>query len=180
MIEQKPIKSVMCGVDSVPLQSVSVAVKASHFVAHYELLQTYKNNEDCPIEAIYSFPLPESCAVSAFEVDIDGKKIVGRVLKHEEAKEEYDAAMAKGDGAFMVAQDRPNVFTANVGNLLPGQVAIVKLSYVCELTQSGDSVSLTIPSTISPRYINADWDSGASQSADGPQSSVLAQSDRRR
>lgn len=147
-----------CGLSSgdalVPLKSVDVAVRMTHCVAEIEVAQRYKNCETKPIEAVYSFPLPESSAVCKFEIEIDGKKIVGRVAKREEAKEEYDAALKRGDGAYMVGQDRPNVFTANVGNLLPDQEAVIRLSYAIELVQAGDSIRLALPSTISPRYID--------------------------
>lgn len=138
----------------VPLKGVEVHVRMTHCVAQVEVAQRYQNLEAKPIEAVYSFPLPEASAVCKFEIDIDGKKIVGRVAKREEAKEEYDAALAKGDGAYMVGQDRANCFTAHVGNLLPDQEAVIRLSYVIELEQSEDSIRLCLPSTVSPRYIS--------------------------
>ncbi len=154
MQTQEKIRTARCGEGIIPLKSVEMLVRASRFIAHYDLLQCFENGEGVPIEAVYSFPLPESCAVSGFEVDINGRKITGRIIKREEAKEEYDNALQRGDGTFMVEQDRPNVFTAHIGNLLPGEKAVVKLSYACELEQFDDLVRLTIPSTISPRYVN--------------------------
>ena len=61
--------------------------------------------------------------------------------------------MARGDGAYLLDQDRPNLFTASVGNLLPGQAAVVRLSYVAPLDRLGDQVRLKIPTTVAPRYI---------------------------
>lgn len=143
-----------CSENRISLLSVSIDVSISHFFSKHTLLQKYKNNEKIPIEAVYSFPIPDSCAVCGFEANIDGKIIVGSVVKKEDADDQYKQAMDRGDGAFMASQDSPNIFTANIGNVLPDQSVIIKFSYVCELDQHDDIMSLTIPSTILPRYIN--------------------------
>ena len=140
----------------VPLKGVSIEVKAAGAAALVTVSQRYKNTEKMPVETVYSFPLEESCAVNGFEVDIGGKRVVGKVEEREKAFEKYDDAMAKGHGAFLVDQDRPNIFTASVGNLLPDQEAIVRLSYSTELEQHDDTIRLLIPTTISPRYIPKD------------------------
>jgi Ca-activated chloride channel family protein len=137
----------------IPLKGVQIEVKASGVAAKVCVAQRYHNTENVPVEAVYSFPLDESCAVSGFEVEIGGKRIVGKIEEREQAFEKYDDAMAKGHGAFLVDQDRPNIFTASVGNLLPNQEATVRLTYVTELEQSGDAIRLMVPTTISPRYI---------------------------
>ena len=139
--------------ERVPLKGVQIDVKASGVAARVTVAQRYQNSEDVPVEAVYSFPLEESCAVCAFEVEIGGKRIVGKVEEREKAFEQYDDAMAKGHGAFLMDQDWPNIFTASVGNLLPKQEATVRITYVTELEQSGDAIRLMIPTTISPRYI---------------------------
>ena len=137
----------------VPLRGVRIDVRATGVAARVTVAQRYENREKVPVEAVYSFPLEESSAVCGFEVEIGGKKVVGRVGEREAAFEKYDRAMAEGHGAFLMDQDRPNIFTASVGNLLPGQEAVVRISYVTELEQSGDAIRLLIPTTISPRYI---------------------------
>jgi Ca-activated chloride channel family protein len=137
----------------VPLKGVAIEVKAAGVAAKVCVSQRYHNTEKVPVEAVYSFPLDESCAVCGFEVEIGGKRIVGKVEEREKAFEKYDDAMSQGHGAFLVDQDRPNIFTASVGNLLADQEAIVRLTYVTELEQSGDAIRLLIPTTISPRYL---------------------------
>ncbi|MBI4601453.1 MAG: VWA domain-containing protein [Planctomycetes bacterium] len=137
----------------VPLRGIAVEVRARGVAASVAVAQRYRNDEKVPVEAVYTFPLPEGCAACGFEVEIGGKRIVGRVEEREKAFEEYDAAMAEGHGAFLMDQDRPDIFTANVGNLLPGQEAVVRLRYVTELEQTRDLVRLVIPTTVSPRYV---------------------------
>jgi Ca-activated chloride channel family protein len=137
------------------LYAVGIQVKALGVAAEVTLTQRYRNEEAVPVEAVYSFPLEESCAVTRFEVEIGGKRVVGKIEEREKAFEQYDEAMAQGHGAFLLDQDRPNIFTAGVGNLLAQQEALLRLSYVAELEQSADRIRLMIPTTISPRYVPA-------------------------
>ncbi|MBI2571194.1 MAG: VWA domain-containing protein [Candidatus Schekmanbacteria bacterium] len=137
----------------VPLTGVAIDVEVRHLGATVSVAQRYINGEDVPVEAIYSFPLPESCGVCGFEVEIGGKRVTGIVEERETAFQRYDDAMEAGQGAFLLDQDRPNIFTASVGNLLPRQEAVVHLAYVTELEQRGDAIRILIPTTISPRYV---------------------------
>ncbi|MBI5491261.1 MAG: VWA domain-containing protein [Deltaproteobacteria bacterium] len=141
------------GEKRVPLRGVAIDVRARGVASRTTVTQRYRNDESVPVEAVYSFPLEEGAAVCAFEVEIDGKRIVAKAVEKEAAFEKYDDAMSRGHGAFLLDQDRPNIFTASVGNLLPGQEVAVRLAYVAELSQTGDEIRLAVPTTISPRYV---------------------------
>jgi len=156
MSEPKQAGGLFAGDQRIPLRGVKIDVKASGAAAQVTVAQRYQNTEKVPVEAVYSFPLDESSAVCRFEVDIGGKRIVGKIEEREKAFEKYDAAMAQGHGAFLLDQDRPNIFTASVGNLMPGQEAVVLLTYATELEQTVDSIRMLIPTTIAPRYIPPD------------------------
>lgn len=45
----------------------------------------------------------------------------------------YDDALSSGHGAYTGRSERPNVFTAVVGNLPPGGQATIHITYVTEL-----------------------------------------------
>jgi Ca-activated chloride channel family protein len=141
---------------SVPLVGVRICVQGDGAAALVTVSQRYRNDSQQPIEAVYSFPLEEKSAVCGFKVETGGRVIVGQVEEREKAFEQYDSAIAEGNGAFLVDQNRPNIFTASVGNLKPGQEATIELSYAAELEQHGDSVRVMIPTTISPRYVPQD------------------------
>ena len=48
-------------------------------------------------------------------------RLLDEVKEREAAFRAYDDALVAGHGAALLEQERPNVFTANVGNLLPGE-----------------------------------------------------------
>jgi Ca-activated chloride channel family protein len=147
----------------VPLVGVSARVEIRDYACRVVLSQRFRNDEDQPIEAVYKFPLDEGAAVCGFEVEIDGRLIKGRVEEREKAFETYDEALAAGHGAYLVDEERADVFTASVGNLPPGKEAILRLTTVSELALEGDAIRFTLPTTIAPRYAPAEHRKGVGE-----------------
>jgi len=137
---------------AVPLAGVVIDAEISSFCARVSVTQRYVNRETVPIEAVYVFPLDEGAAVCGFEALIDGTLVVGEVKERDEAFRMYDEAMERGDGGFLLDEERPDVFQASVGNLPPGKEALLKLTYVTELTVEGGGLRFAVPTTVSPRY----------------------------
>ena len=140
----------------VPLAGVSIEARISSFCAQVVVTHRYVNRETTPIEAVYVFPLDEGAAVCGFEAIIDGTLVIGEVKEREQAFEMYDDAIEQGHGAFLLDEERPDVFQASVGNLLPGKEVLLKLTYVTELAIAGGRLRFTIPTTVSPRYAPAE------------------------
>src|SRR5689334_21068411 len=115
------------GNGSVPLLGVDVKAEVLAGHARAVVRQRYRNDEQSAIEAVYTFPLPSTAVVTAFVMEVAGRRMVGEVHEREEAFKRYDDAINKGHGAALVEQERANVFTANVGNLLPGEETIIEL-----------------------------------------------------
>jgi Vault protein inter-alpha-trypsin domain/von Willebrand factor type A domain len=140
----------------VPLEGVRVEAKVRDYCSRVTVSQRYRNTETTPIEAVYVFPLDEAAAVCGFEAVIGEAHVVGRVKERERAFDEYDDAIAAGHGAYLLDQERPDVFTASIGNLPPGQEVLVKITYVAELVREGDDLRFFLPTTVSPRYAPAE------------------------
>lgn len=134
---------------------LGVEVKAEVLAGHARAVvrQRYRNDEPRAIEAVYTFPLPSRAVVTGFVMEIGGRRLEGEVHEREEAFARYDDAIAKGHGAALVEQERPNVFTANVGNLLPGEETILELEYVEPLTADEGAVRFSVPTVVAPRYM---------------------------
>ncbi|KAJ3327129.1 hypothetical protein HDU76_012344 [Blyttiomyces sp. JEL0837] len=97
-----------------------------------------EKDKDKPVEAVYKFPLPENAAVYKFECEVDGKLIVGIAKEKEEARKEYNEAIAAKKIASLLEQDKPDVFQVSVGNI-KGQTVTTRISYIQELQHNGDS-----------------------------------------
>lgn len=140
----------------VPLAGVSIQAEIHGFYATVVVAQRYINREATAIEAVYVFPLDEGAAVKGFEAIVDGTLVVGEIHEREKAFEIYDDAMEAGHGAFLLDEERADVFQASIGNLLPGKEVLVKLTYVIELNVDDGRLRFTIPTTVSPRYAPAE------------------------
>jgi len=138
---------------SIPLQGVRIEACLTGLGSEVTVTQRYTNLETVDVEAVYVFPLEEGAAVCGFTARVGDRLIHGRVEEREKAFEVYDDAMAAGHGAFLLDQERPNIFTVSVGNLRPQQTIEIAITYVTLLTFEGAAVRLLIPTTVSPRYV---------------------------
>ena len=138
---------------AVPLLGVDVRAEVVAGHGRAVVRQRYRNDEKKPIEAIYTFPLPTSAVLTAFSMTVDGRRLEGEVHEREEAFRRYDDAITAGHGGALLEQERPNVFTANVGNLLPGEETIIELEYVEPVSADEGAVRWAIPTLVAPRYI---------------------------
>jgi Ca-activated chloride channel family protein len=141
------------GIAAVPLTGVDVHARIAGACARVRVRQTYENDTETPLEATYLFPLEEGSAVCGFRVTIDGHVLHGKVESRDEAFDQYDDAMAEGKTALLLDQERPDVFTVSVGNLLPRQELTVELEYVAEVPREGEALRWRLPTTVSPRYV---------------------------
>jgi len=116
----------------VALQSVSVEALLVGGCVRVEISQTFHNQEDSPVEAVYRFPLEKGNAVCALHADIDGHRVTGVCRRKEEALNEYDDAIASGHGAYTLSRGEGNDLELNLGNLPPNAVVVITIGYVTE------------------------------------------------
>lgn len=112
-------------------------------------------------ECKYVFPLYDRVSVVGFTCQIDSRIINGLVKEKSKAKEEYDAAVERGETAGLLEQgSTSDVFMTSLGNILAGKKIFVTITYVGELKHDvgAGGIRLTIPTRISPRYGQAGMD----------------------
>ena len=139
--------------DQVPLQGVDVTGEMLGGHARVHVRQHYRNTEAKPVEAVYVFPLPSDATLTAFSMECAGRRIQGVLKEREEAFRAYDDAVTAGHGAALLDQERPNVFTAQVGNLLPGEETLVEVEFLQAIQVEEGCVRWALPTLVAPRYI---------------------------
>ena len=107
------------GVEALPLESTRADVHIAGVISDVTVTQTYRNDGDRTISAKYVFPASTRAAVYAMKMTIGDRVIVAKIKEREEAKHEFDAAKAAGKTATLLEEERPNVFTMSVANVLP-------------------------------------------------------------
>jgi len=135
-----------------PLQRTDVRADIAGPVARVTVTQQFHNPSREPVEAVYTFPLPEDAAVDDMTMAIGARVIRGRILKREEAREVYEAARAAGKTASLLDQERPNIFTQSVANIMPGDAIRITISYVQLVKYAEGRYEFAFPMVVGPRF----------------------------
>jgi hypothetical protein len=88
-------------------------------------------------EVKYTFPLYDGVSVVGFTCHVGDRVIVGEVKQKEKAKQDFKAAVARGETAGLMEQlDNADIFQTTVGNVPPGAKVLVKMTYLGKLFQN--------------------------------------------
>lgn len=136
-----------------PLKHTDVKADIAGFVTRVRVTQTFHNPSQEKIEAVYVFPLPHEAAVDEMTMVMGERRIVGLIKRRDEARHIYAQALAAGQTAALLEQERPNIFTQSVGNIEPGQDVTIEISYVDVLRYDVGTYDFQFPMVVGPRYI---------------------------
>jgi Ca-activated chloride channel family protein len=154
-----------------PLKHTSVKAEVSGFISRVTVTQDFDNPFTEKIEAVYTFPLPQSAAVDDLTMQIGDRTIKGKIMRREEAQTAYAAAKQLGKVAALLDQQRPNIFTQAVANIMPGQQIRIVISYVETLKYEDGSYEWSFPMVVAPRYnpgTEAQLNQGAADQTNAP------------
>ena len=136
-----------------PLQHTEVRAAVSGFIARVTVTQTFANSAAQKIEAVYAFPLPDNAAVDDMTIQVGSHTVKGIIRKREEARAIYEHAKQTGHVAALLDQERPNIFTQSVANIMPGEQVVVTISYLQTLEYEDGAYQFVFPMVVGPRYI---------------------------
>ena len=121
-------------------------------IAAVTVTQRFVNPGMKPLNATYQFPLPDDAAVNGMRMEIGEEVIEAVIQRKDEARQTFEAAKREGRNAALLTQHRPNVFTQDIANLMPGQTVTVKLHYVQAIARVDGDYELVMPLVVGPRY----------------------------
>lgn len=122
--------------------------------------QSYRNDTRDTLETVYTFPLAWGAVLTGLAVEIAGRRLTGSVLAQQEAEARYEEAVAGGDSPILVRRSSDRLHTVELGNLRPGEEAVIEIRYAQLLRVEQGRVRLSVPTTIAPRYGDAAADAG--------------------
>lgn len=140
---------------AVPLQRVEVTARVDDLLFTVTARQHYRNTTKKNIETLYTFPLAWGCTLLTLSATVAGKTWQGAVLPKEQAEQDYERAIAAGDTPIMVEKSGDGLYTAQLGNLKPGEDAVIEITYTQLLRVEQGQIRLSIPTTVAPRYGDA-------------------------
>ena len=137
----------------VPLKSSSVRASLNGYVAGIDSTLKYVNSGRSPLEVLFRFPVDQSYAVVGLEAVIAGKRIKAQLKEKEEARQEYDDAIASGFTAAFAEEKSGDIFSISLGNLPPEAEAEIDLKLVGELPIDAEgAVRFSLPAVLKQRY----------------------------
>jgi Ca-activated chloride channel homolog len=138
---------------NLPLAALDVKADISGLVYRVELTQEFVNTHATHLEATYIFPLPDRAAVTGMRMTAADRVIDAKLQERAAAREAYDLAIAAGQRASIAEEERPDVFTMRVGNIVPGETVTVTLTLAGPLSMADGSAMFRFPLVVAPRYI---------------------------
>ncbi len=139
-------------VDSLPLKDTRVDIAVSGVIADVMVVQAYRNEGSRPINASYVFPASTRAAVYGMRMKIGDQIIVAKIKERQAAKKEFDEAKEQGKSASLLEQDRPNVFSMSLANIMPGDQVDIELRYTELLVPTDGVYEVVFPTVVGPRY----------------------------
>jgi hypothetical protein len=138
---------------ALPLRAVSVEAEIRGYVLGLQSTLTYQNAGADPVEVQFRFPLEQSHAVVGLTALIDGHKIRAEVRKEEDARTQYDDAIASGQTTAFAQEISGDIFSVCLGNLPPQTEAEVSLQLVGELPIDAEgNVRFSLPTSLKTRH----------------------------
>ncbi|KAK4040828.1 von Willebrand factor type A domain-containing protein [Parachaetomium inaequale] len=163
-----------------PPLSVTVDASIVQDTARVSVSQLFWNDSGVPIkEAAFTFPLPAGCTVTDFSCRIGTNKIIrGAVKPREEARDAFKQHIRTHEtAAGLLEQDTPDIFTTTLGNVPEKTKVKVSLTYIAVLkhrfADSRNVTTLTLPTSIAPRFGEAPEEYNDAASTNVPQGLTL-------
>lgn len=138
--------------DRFPLKQTKVIVAIDGVIADVRVRQRYTNQGGQPINGRYIFPASTRAAVHGMTMTIGDRVIRAEIKRKEKAREIFTKAKASGKSASLLSQHRPNVFSMDVANIMPGDTVDIELHYSELLVPEDKIYSFVFPTVVGPRY----------------------------
>lgn len=138
--------------DLFPLRSIEVTTRVSGPVALVRVHQVFGNRSAVPTEAVYLFPLPHKAAVRDMSIRTRDRVIRAQIQRRDDARRTYEDAARQGRQAGLLEQERDDVFTQSVANLMPGDTIGVDIELAMPLAHAGGWTEFVFPTVVGPRF----------------------------
>src|SRR6185503_17176409 len=147
-------------VDQLPLKDTQVDISVSGVIADVKVRQIYRNEGSRPINASYVFPASTRAAVYSMRMQIGDEIIVAKIKEREQAKKDFEQAKEEGKSASLLEQERPNVFSMSLANIMPQEQVEIELRYTELLVPTDNVYEFVFPTVVGPRYASPETTNG--------------------
>ena len=135
-----------------PVLKTDIEADIAGDLATVTVTQTFANPLSTPLHAKYLFPLNKGAAVHAMLMEVGDERVRAVIQEKQQAEKTFARAKSEGRSAALLKQHRPNMFTQNIANLMPGLPVKVELKYVQTVPKIDGDYELVMPLVVGPRF----------------------------
>lgn len=144
--------SVDGGVVTFPTLKTDIEAKVAGDLATVTVVQTFANPTGQALHATYLFPLVADAAVYEMWMDVGAERVRAQIQEVQQAEKTFERAKSEGRAAALLKEQRPNMFTQQIANLMPGLPITVTLRYVQTVPKIDGAYELVVPLVVGPRF----------------------------
>lgn len=134
------------------LEKTEVNATISGVIANVEIEQTYINDSDSALDAIYVFPMSSNSAIYGMEMELNNRLVKAEIRRKAEADSIFDQAEEDGLTATLLEQNRPNVFQLSLANIKAQDTIVVRMVYTELLVPKLGVYQFNLPNLVGPRF----------------------------
>lgn len=131
-----------------PLARTALEIEIRRGLATVTTTRTFRNDEEQPIEALLTFPVPSAAVLFRLRTEVAGREVRASALPTEEAESAYEEALENGVLAVRHEELLPGIHLMAVSSVPPGAEVEISGTWTTPLQQQGAIGRLRIPMTI--------------------------------
>lgn len=136
-----------------PLLKTDITGDVQGDLATVTVVQTFSNPSARALNATYLFPLNHAAAVYDMLMETGNERVRAVIQETRAAEATFAKAKSEGKIAALLREHRPNMFTQQLANLMPGLPIKVTLRYVQTVPKIDGRYELVIPLVVGPRFM---------------------------
>ncbi len=137
---------------SVKLNKLHISGNICGEYIEYTIAQHYRNLNDEDVQCTYTFPIPDTATLTGFSVSAGGKNLESKVESREEVLTILENSREENVNPIALESDEDENFQITVGDVMPNENVVIKLTYMDQMIYDDNFITLVIPSMIDPTY----------------------------
>ena len=133
------------------LKNLKLECHINEIMSETEVTLYFENTTKNPIELLVLIPEISNCVLTRFEMTLDKKKVVSKILEKEKAKNKYSDAIASGNMG-LVSYEKNKEINVSLGNIPIGKTIEFKVFYFGKIIYMDCSYKASFP-TIFPKFV---------------------------